>query len=156
MMDWIEKSLSTLLNSKALKLFWEYFMLWSTGGVIYYCIEMLWRGYSHPSMYTLGGICFIVLGLINQLYITWNMKIWYQMLIGAVLITLFEFITGCIVNIWLGWSIWDYSNMPFNICGQVCLLFTILWYFLSFVGIFLDDYLRWTIFGEDRPHYYLK
>lgn len=145
-----------LLKSKTFQLFWEYFMLWATGGVVYYCVELLWRGYSHPSMYVLGGVCFIALGLINQFYFTWNMKIWYQMLVGAILITILEFIVGCIVNIWLGWDVWDYSNMPLNICGQVCLGYTVLWYFLSAVGIFLDDSIRWTIFGEEIPHYYIK
>lgn len=148
--------LSKLLNSKWFRLFWEYFILWSIGGVIYYGIELIWRGYSHPSMYVLGGLCFVAIGLINQFYLTWKMKLYYQMLIGTFIITLLEFIVGLIVNVWLGWNVWDYSNMPFNILGQICLPYMILWYFLSFVAILLDDYLRYAIFHEDKPYYYLR
>ena len=40
------------------------------------------------------------------------MPLWQQVLIGAVGITILEFLTGCIVNLWLGWGVWDYSNLP--------------------------------------------
>ena len=76
-----------------------------------------------------------------------------QMMIGAVIITAVEFLSGCIINLWLGWNVWDYSGMPFNILGQICIQFTFLWFFISAVGIVLDDYLRHWWFGEEKPHY---
>lgn len=76
-----------------------------------------------------------------------------QMLIGAIVITTLEFVCGCIVNLWLGWNVWDYSNMPFNLLGQICLPFTVIWFFLSAVAVVLDDWIRHILWGEDMPHY---
>ena len=78
-----------------------------------------------------------------------------QMLIGALVITTLEFTCGCIVNLWLGWHVWDYSNMPFNLLGQICLPFTAIWFFLSAVAVVLDDYIRHLLWGEKIPHYKL-
>ena len=76
-----------------------------------------------------------------------------QMFICAVGITAIEFLSGYILNIVLGLGIWDYSNMPFNIIGQICLPFTVAWYILSLLAIVLDDHLRYWIFGEEKPRY---
>lgn len=86
----------------------KYGFLGLIGGLIYVTLEILWRGYSHWTMGVLGGICFICLGLINEI-LSWETPLVLQMLIGGTIITVLEFITGCIVNLWLGWNIWDYS-----------------------------------------------
>ncbi|MDR1547876.1 MAG: putative ABC transporter permease [Hungatella sp.] len=122
------------------------------GGFIYISMELIFRGRSHWTMFLLGGLCFVCLGLINEL-IPWQMPLLKQMFIGMLIITYFEFITGCVVNIWLGWGIWDYSNIPGNILGQICPVFSFLWFWISGAGIILDDWLRYWLFGEDRPHY---
>lgn len=83
------------------------------------------------------------------------MPLWKQIGIGEIVVLALEFITGCIVNIWLGWNIWDYSSLPFNILGQICLPFAILWIPLILVVIVLDDYLRYWWFDEEKPHYKL-
>lgn len=51
------------------------------------------------------------------------------------------------------WNVWDYSNMPFNLLGQICLPFTVIWFFLSAVAVVLDDWIRHILWGEDIPHY---
>ena len=130
----------------------KYYTLGTLGGVIYVFIELLWRGYSHWSMFLLGGICFIALGLINEI-IPWEMPLTAQMFIGCAIITALEFITGCIVNLWLGWDVWDYSDLPYNLLGQISVTSSIGWYFLSAVGIVLDDWLRYIFFGEEKPRY---
>ena len=122
------------------------------GGTIYAIIELIWRGYTHPSMFILSGLCFIFIGLINELF-PWELGIVWQALIGGVLVTCLEFVTGVVVNIWLGLEIWDYSNLPFNFMGQVCLSFSIAWVFLSGIAIVVDDYLRYWLFGEEKPYY---
>ena len=124
------------------------------GGCIYYAIEILWRGYSHWTMFLLGGFCFLCIGLINEFF-TWEIKIWKQAIYGTALITVLEFFSGCIINIWLGWNVWDYSNVPFNVLGQICLPYIILWFPLTIVGIVLDDYLRYWLFNEEKPRYFL-
>ena len=50
-------------------------------------------------------------------------------------------------------DIWDYSDLQFNIMGQICLLFCIVWIFVSAFAIVLDDYIRYIFFNEDRPRY---
>ena len=130
----------------------KYYTLGTLGGTVYVFIELMWRGYSHWSMFLLGGVCFIALGLINEV-IPWEMPLTIQMFIGCTIITVLEFITGCIVNLWLGWDVWDYSDLPYNLLGQISLKSSIGWYFLSAVGIMLDDWLRYIFFGEEKPRY---
>lgn len=132
-------------------LFKELF-LFIFGALTYVNIEIMFRGYSHWTMIILGGLCFIVVGLINNI-LPWNMVIELQALIGAVLITSLEFVVGLIVNVNLGWDIWDYSNVPFNFLGQICLPFSLLWYMLSIIVIFTDDYIRHIFFNEQKPVY---
>ena len=76
-----------------------------------------------------------------------------QMVLSALIITALEFITGLIVNIWLKMDIWDYSQLPYNFMGQICLLYSIFWFLVSSVAIVLDDFLRYKIFNEEKPHY---
>lgn len=128
--------------------------LFAVGGLLYYLIEILWRGYSHISMFILGGICFVLIGLINEFY-DWNMPLWKQMLIASLVVTVAEFVAGAILNIWLGLDIWDYSNSRFNLLGQISLGYSILWFFLSLPALFLDDWLRWKLFEEEKPRYKL-
>lgn len=126
--------------------------LFGVGGVTYYAIELLWRGYSHISMLILGGICFVLLGLINEL-LPWNMGLLWQALIGSGIVTILELITGLIVNVHLGLCVWDYSNLPLNFMGQISVVYTLLWVPLSCVAIVLDDYIRYRFFNEEKPHY---
>ena len=137
-----------------LKITIKYVFLGIIGLIIYMSLEILWRGYTHWTMGVLGGICFICLGLINEL-LSWKTPLVLQMLIGSTIITILEFITGCIVNLWLGWNVWDYSNLPLNLLGQICLPFSILWYFVSAIGIVIDDYIRYIYFDEEYPRYKL-
>ena len=124
------------------------------GGCVYFLIEMAWRGHSHWTMAVLGGVCFVLIGDINE-FIPWNMPLILQGAIGSGIVTALELVSGIILNLWLGLGIWDYSNMPFNLLGQICLPFTLLWVALSIVAVVLDDWLRYWLFGEDRPTYTL-
>ncbi len=122
------------------------------GGIIYGALELLFRGHTHWTMIVLGGVCFVTVGLINEL-IPWEMPLVVQMLCGAIIITALEFGCGCIVNIWLGLNVWDYSKLWGNFLGQICPLFSTIWYFISLIAIVLDDHLRFWLFGEEMPHY---
>ena len=130
----------------------KYFILGIIGGTVYVLLELMWRGYSHWTMFLLGAVCFILIGLVNEVF-EWDTPLLFQMLCGCAIITALEFVTGCIVNLWLGWDVWDYSQYKFNILGQISLHSSVGWYFLSLVGIFLDDWLRYKLFGEEKPHY---
>ena len=124
----------------------------SVGGLLYLLIEVLFRGETHWTMFVVGGLCFWMIGLINEI-MPWEMSFWKQCLIGALIVTAIEFVSGCIINLWLGWNVWDYSEMPLNIMGQVCLPFSIAWVFVSACAIILDDYLRYWLYEEEKPKY---
>lgn len=131
----------------------KHLILLLTGGALYYCIELMARGFSHWTMLFVGGICFILIGIINE--IMPKIPLVWQMILSAVIITAVEFVSGCILNIWLGLDIWDYSDETFNLIGQISLKHSIYWFFLSSIGIILDDYIRYFLFGEERPKYAL-
>lgn len=137
------------------KLLFKHFVLFLIGGILYCGIELLYRQRTHVSMLICGGVCFVLIGAINE-FIPWTMKLWKQMLIGSCIVTIVEFITGLIVNVWLGLDVWDYSNVWGNVLGQICLPFSIIWFFISLLAIVADDYLRYWLFGEEKPRYYLR
>lgn len=130
----------------------KHLILMMIGGALYVLLELLWRGYSHWTMFFLGGMCFVVLGLLNEI-IPWEVPLWRQALLGTAIVTAAEFITGCVVNLWFRWRVWNYSHMPGNILGQICPQYMILWFPVSIAGIMLDDWLRYWLFGEEKPHY---
>lgn len=127
-------------------------ILVNIGGLLYYVLEIIWRGYSHWTMFVLGGLCFYLIGEINE-YLPWEMTLYKQIMIGDSIVTTLEFVTGCIVNLWLKWDVWDYSSLPFNLFGQICLLYVLLWVPVVLIAIFLDDWIRYFLFKEEKPHY---
>lgn len=122
------------------------------GGAAYAGIEVLWRGHTHWTMAVLGGILFVLLGALNEHQ---KIPLLLQSILGALLVTAAEFVAGLILNVWLGLDIWDYSDVPGNILGQVCPQFILAWMGLALAAIFLDDYLRYWLWGEPRPRYRL-
>lgn len=131
--------------------FLRYILLFLLGGFSYCIIEILSRGYSHISMLIAGGICFVLIGNLNRK--RKDMSLVGQMFLSAFIITGIELVTGLIVNVWLDLEVWDYSDLPYNFMGQICLLYTNVWFFLSVLGILLDDYTRYFLMGEEKPHY---
>lgn len=107
------------------------------GGALYYLLELLWRGRSHPSMVLLGGLCFWGLGRVGRLRLSLPLRA----LLGAALVTCAEFFSGLLLNLALRWDVWDYSGLPGNLLGQVCLLYAALWVPLSGAGILLSGVL---------------
>lgn len=144
------KSVSKLSLSYIGKLLFLFLL----GGIVYVGIELLWRGRSHWSMFIVGGLCFVSIGEINEIF-PWDMPLLCQMVISSFIVTGMELFSGIILNIFLRWGVWDYSMLPYNFLGQICLLFSVLWALLSIVGIVIDDILRWKLFGEEKPHYHI-
>lgn len=132
----------------------KYIVLLCVGGVLYACCELIFRGYTFKTMAFVGGVCFVLCGLVNE-FIDWKTPLPLQMLICAVIVTTVEFVAGVILNIGLGLNMWDYSNLKFNIMGQICPQFFAVWFLLALPAITLDDWLRWRIFGEEKPKYYM-
>ena len=130
----------------------KYLFFYQLGGLMYYYIEVLYRGVSHWSMFLLGGFCYLFCSIQNEDR-AWQAPLWKQVIRCVLFVTAGEFITGCMVNLWLGWDVWDYSRVPFNLLGQICLPYTILFSGLCLAAILLDDYLRYLCFGEEKPTY---
>lgn len=137
---------------KAIKILLKYLFLLCVGGSIYYLVEVFYRGYSHYTMFAVGGICFVLIGLLNE-GMSWDLCIEKQVGLGLASVLIVEFVSGCILNLWLGLGIWDYSDLPFNLLGQICLPFALLWIPLIIIAILLDDSIRYTFFDEQKPKY---
>ena len=108
------------------------------GGTIYVLLELLWRGRSHVSMFCAGGLALL---LLHGLFLRFALPLFAQCLLGGLVLTAIEFVAGAIVNVRLKLNVWDYSKMPLNLYGQVCLPFSLLWCLLTLPISFLSSYL---------------
>ena len=108
------------------------------GGTLYVLLELLWRGRSHVSMFCAGGLALL---LLHGLFLRFALPLFAQCLVGGLVITAIEFVAGAIVNVRLKLNVWDYSKMPLNLYGQVCLPFSLLWCLLTLPISFLSSYL---------------
>lgn len=109
--------------------------LFSVGGISYGLIELLWRRYTHWTMIITGGLCFLMLYRIFTK--AKRLSLIKKCLIGSGVITVTEFIAGVIVNLLFKMKVWDYSNMPFNLLGQICPLYSLLWALLCIPIVFI-------------------
>lgn len=132
----------------------ENLFLFVFGGALYYCIELIFRGFSHPTMFALGGLCFLLCGLISRAVSACS-GLLGQMFLCALMITTLELVFGYIFNIKLGMAIWNYDNYTPNFQGQICLVFSVLWYALSGLAIILCGYIHYRLYGGKRPSYRL-
>lgn len=103
--------------------------LFAVGGLAYTAIELLWRRRTHPSMFVVGGLCF---GLIGRIHTRFQHRpLLLRCGLCSLAVTAVELVSGCILNRWLKWGVWDYSQQRGNLLGQVCLLYSFLWMLLS-------------------------
>lgn len=107
----------------------QYIALFLGGGILYSLLEIATRGYTHWSMTLTGGACLLIM------YLRYtrrpNDSILFKCFYGMCVITAFEFTVGCIVNLLLGWNVWDYSHMYLNLWGQICPSYSAGWFWLS-------------------------
>ena len=105
-------------------------------------------------MFLCGGLSFYTIGILNERpdiqpsFLT-------QMILGTLIITVYEFMTGLVVNLIFHLQVWDYSDMPFNLKGQVCLPFMFVWFFLTPLCIVTDDLIRYTLFHGKKTGLFL-
>ncbi len=116
-----------------------YFMSFALGAVMYGLIEIIVRSYTHWTMAIAGGLVMVIFSIIVR---NLNLGLLSRCLVGALVITAVEFVFGLIVNVGLGWSVWDYSEKPFNVMGQICPQFTVGWFFISIPAFLLTDKLN--------------
>lgn len=121
--------------------------LFCIGGFLYNIIEVLWRGYSHWTMFFVGGACF---NLIGRIHTFCRKGLFQRCVLCALAVTSVEFLSGCLFNLKMKLNVWDYSGMLFNIKGQVCLLYSVLWGFLSLIAAPIYSRCR-TRLRDGRP-----
>ena len=115
----------------------KYGLLFILGAVGYAAIEIIWRGRTHWSMMIAGGLCFILFSMVAEMLNGKSLLV--KAAVCAVGVTAIEFIFGVVFNIWLKMGVWDYSNVPFNIMGQICPMFSILWVGVAIAFLPLAD-----------------
>ena len=118
----------------------EYASVFLMGAAAYFLAELVYRGYSHITMFFAGGICFFLIYICEKRLN--GINIFVRSIIYALVITAVEFVFGIVFNIILGLQVWDYSELPFNILGQVCPGFVLMWMALSFPAVLLCRIIR--------------
>ena len=108
-------------------------ILFLLGGLGYVTLELLWRGWSHISMFFAGGVCFLLLGMLDS--VSPRLPLLFRGLVGAGVITMVELLAGLIFN--RNYRVWDYRHLPFNFHGQICLRFFLLWIPISLGAMWL-------------------
>ena len=124
----------------------EYTFVYLLGAVMYGLIEVAFRGFTHWTMALTGGLAFLLIYIINIKSKTRSLLM--RCLAGCVIITTLEFIVGCIVNKKFGMNVWDYSNQPGNLLGQICPLFSAIWFLISFPAMLLSFFIKGKLFSE--------
>lgn len=129
-------------------------VLFIVGFMTYITIEVLFRGYSFALMGACGGLAIVILDKINN-KLSWNTDILIQALIGSLLITFFELVIGELaLHTSLVPVMWDYSDVPLNFDGVICLPFSLAWAGLSLVAVFIADAITYYVFEELPVPYY--
>ena len=136
--------------------------LFTLCGIIYYSIECIChyfvdgQAYSHWSMFVLAGLLGVFcIDTPNNIY-SFNLGYVWQVLVSAVLCTIGEGVCGLIVNVWLNWNIWDYSNIWGTFFwGQCNLFFVVAWIvIIGLIGIFFCDAYNYYICKIEPCPYY--
>lgn len=133
---------------------WKNTVLGYIGGMVYVALELIWRGWSHGSMFLVGGICFLLICAISAVFP--EMPLLMQSVLGACMVTAIELISGLFLNVFLQLNVWDYSALPYNFMGQVCMSYFFLWILVSFGAIWANRLLRMGLFHEKAWHFHKK
>ena len=112
---------------------WKNCVLFYLGGSAYMLLEFLWRGRSHGSMFMLGGLCFLIVGKLGTHMK--NVPLTLRLSISSGIITGLELLTGLLVN--QNYRVWDYRDLPYNYLGHICLIYSLLWIPVCFLGMLL-------------------
>lgn len=133
-------------------------LLWTWGGALYFLLEVAYKtitGHPERISWTMLVLAIVLCIPVERAgyQLPWETPLWLQALACAALVTVTEFAAGCVLNLWLGLDIWDYSDIPFNLMGQICLPFFFVWFGICMVFIPVFDLLRYAVIGGDKPTY---
>ena len=134
-------------------------VLFPAMGILYICSEVVFNALSFQFrgdvdyftlkgsttlwMFPIGGFTMLLLAWMNQsAFFQKHINVFWQSVAGALIILAVEFVSGCIVNLLFGLNCWNYNNYPYNVFGQICLPFGILWFLASPLAFWVDDQLN--------------
>jgi uncharacterized membrane protein len=112
----------------------QYIFSFLMGFFLYSLVEIAGRGYTHWTMAVTGGFILALLYALNR---SGTLSLIRSCFAGALLITAVEFWVGIFDNLIMHWNVWDYSELPFNIMGQICLPFSLYWFVLCIPARFI-------------------
>ena len=135
-------------------------LLWTWGGALYFLLEVAYKtitGHPERISWTMLVLAVVLCVPVERAgyQLPWDCPLWLQAMACAALVTITEFAAGCVLNLWLGFDIWDYSSLPLNLMGQICLPFSLVWLVLCFLFIVVFDWMRYAVIGGDKPAYHL-
>ena len=119
------------------------------GGVGYGLIEIIWRGYTHPSMVITGGLCFAMICSVNGRLS--RRPLWLRSAACTAGVTLTEFCVGMLVNHVWNMGVWDYSDEWMHLLGQICPLYTAFWFGLCLMLSFALPRIRLSVISMNLP-----
>lgn len=133
----------------------ECLLVFISVGAIYFMSECIFKQrLSHWSMFVLAGTVGLLAMLLNDVF-TYEIDFGLQILFCTIVTTFLEYCVGITLN--ADYSIWCYLNLPFNLNGQICLLFSCIWAILFMFLIPILDYIEWKFFkySPNTPPYYI-
>ena len=131
----------------------RYGVLFVVGFCLYTTFEVLFRGYSFWQSGLMGGLALIIIGQLND-KISWDFPLFWQCVVGGGVVTLIELIVGTYDRLFWHLHMWDYSHIPLNYRGIICLPFSLLWCCLALLAVLIDDSIEYYVFhGDTRPYY---
>ena len=101
------------------------------GALGYPLLELAYRRRTHWTMAIAGGASALLIDSIRKR----KGSLLRKMLLCGAGITGIEYLCGILWN--RKYTIWDYRSMPFNLSGQICAPYTLLWCGLSGITICL-------------------
>mgnify|MGYP003008381459 FL=1 len=119
---------------------YEYGIMFLLGCFIYSLLEIAARGYTHWTMTLLGGIVGMLLYRLHGTAPRHTLLL--QALAGAFIITALDMVVGVLDNLVLQWHVWSYREMPWNVYGQICLPFSVLWFLVCIPALGICEVVR--------------
>lgn len=110
-------------------------------------------GYSSIYMSIVGGVVGLILSRLNRVsFVREHLNMFSQSVLGALIITGCEMLAGYILNVRMGFDIWDYSGYPINFMGQISFTRSLLWFAICPFAYWFDDYIRAKIYLEGSSY----
>lgn len=133
-------------------------LLWCFSAVVYFFGEVVYKtacGRPESISWTMLLLALIAAVPLERCGVESQREwpIWAQAIACGLMITGTELIAGLVLNVWLGFGVWDYSHQWGNLWGQICPRWSAVWCLVSGPAIVLLDWMRYAIQGGVRPRH---